>query len=216
MRLYFSMMLMVVLLLAAENLSAQVDQKYRIGMVFTPQISWLKTDNNSADNGSGLFGYNFGVSVDRFFTPNYAINTGLTINTTGGVLTYGQGLLMNIGDKTELLKKVTYRLKYIEVPVALKLRTNDFGRLAYYGVFGMSAQIGIKSTDGNDNEISDYVRDLNTAYHFGGGAEYSLGGSTYLLFGLQFHNGLNDITKHPDFRDKAILNRLVFNMGLIF
>ena len=201
----------------AFKLSAQVEQKYRIGLMFNPQIGWLKSDKNDVSSGSGLFGYNFGLSIDKFFSPNYAINTGLTINTTGGILKYdGSGVKMDAGGAVKTLNKVTYRTKYIEVPLALKLRTNDFGRVAYYGVFGLSAQARIKTNDGDGNEINEYVRYLNTSYHFGGGVEYSIGGSTYLVMGAQFHNGLTDVTEHDDLKDQAILNRLVFNFGVIF
>lgn len=210
------LVLSLFLIVLTLKLSAQVDQKYRIALLFNPQISWLKTDNGNANSGSGVFGYNFGLSIDRFFSPNYAINTGLTINTTGGTLNYDRDIDMIINDQEVSRGNVTYRAKYIEVPLALKLRTNDFGRVAYYGVFGLSAQVRIKTNDGDGNTINDYVRFINTAYHFGGGVEYSLGGTTYLVMGMQFHNGLTDITKHADFKDQSILNRLVFNMGVVF
>jgi hypothetical protein len=210
------LVLSLFLIVLTLKLSAQVDQKYRIALLFNPQISWLKTDNANANSGSGVFGYNFGLSIDRFFSPNYAINTGLTINTTGGSLNYNSDITMMINGDEVNRGKVTYHAKYIEVPLALKLRTNDFGRVAYYGVFGLSAQVRIKTNDGDGNTINDHVRFINTAYHFGGGIEYSLGGTTYLVTGMQFHNGLTDITKHSDFKDQSILNRLVFNMGVVF
>jgi hypothetical protein len=53
-------------------------------------------------------------------------------------------------------------------------------------------------------------------YHFGGGVEQSLGGSTSLLFGVIFNNGLTDVTSRSGWGDKSVLHRLVFQVGMIF
>jgi hypothetical protein len=207
------------LLATLISLSAQTANSIRLSFVAEPQISWLKPDIDGVESQGAKGGYNFGVVLDRFFADNYAFSTGLTINTTGGKLQYtpdadqlnGEALPDGIpqGDKE-------YRLRYIEVPLGLKLRSNDFRRTNIYGRFGLTPQINIGARDGDDNSIGDEIRFFDLGYHLGAGLEYSIGGTNALMFGLVYHNGFTDITDEPYFDDKTVLNRLVFEVGFIF
>ncbi len=212
--------LIVLALIIANTAFAQSDREtdLRFAFVLSPQISWLKSDHGSIDSNGSLFGYNFGVEMDKFFAKNYALSTGLTINTTGGKLRYQDESSFKIGDETvtETKKTLEYRLKYLEVPFRLKLQTNDFQRSSFYGVFGVTTQFNIKTNDGSGNNINDEVKFINFGYQFGGGMHYSIGGDAYLKFGLTYNQGLTDITDNSTIDDKAVLNRLVFNFGVIF
>ncbi|SMO68822.1 Outer membrane protein beta-barrel domain-containing protein [Saccharicrinis carchari] len=198
------------------------ESDYRFAFVLNPQISWLKSDHGAADVNGNLMGYNFGVVMDKFFAKNYAISTGLTINTTGGKLRYNDNnepIDFTVGGEIVALppnSTFEYRLKYLEVPFSLKLQTNDFQRASYYGIFGLSGQVNIKTNDGAGKNINDEVRKFNFGYQFGGGMQYSIGGDAYLMFGLTYNQGLSDVTSNKTIDDKANLNRLVFNFGVIF
>ncbi len=205
----------------AFTLSAQTrrDSDLRFAFVLSPQISWLSSDHNAVSSNGSLFGYNFGVVMDKFFATNYAISSGLTINTTGGQLSYRDGGAFDIGGETitsEDKTSLEYRLKYIEIPVSLKLQTNDQQRMSFYGIFGLDGNINIKTNDGSGKSMNKEVRTLFASYHFGGGMQYSIGGDSYLTMGLQYKQGINDITKNSTYHDRAVLNRLVFQFGIIF
>ena len=191
------------------SVNAQEAGRTRFSFVLNPQISWLKTNNVLAEAKGSLPGYNFGIIVDRFFDDNYAFCTGLTINTNGGKLQYP--MLGTNQPYTE-----TYRLKYLEIPIGLKLRSEDMHRTNFYGRFGLSQQINIKAVDINGKDISDQVKLFDLGYHLGAGIEYSVGGRNALIFGLLFNNGFADVTKKNGFDDKTIHNRFVFEFGFIF
>src|SRR5690606_16133691 len=125
--------------------------------------------------------------VDYFFGDNYAVSSGLTINTTGGKLNY----ISTENDNT-LEARQRYNLRYIEIPVGLKLRSEDIKRMNIYGRFGLSPQLNIMAKDNNSKGISDEVSLLDLGYHIGGGIEYSVGGKNALVFGLLFNNGFMD------------------------
>ncbi|MFT3737922.1 MAG: porin family protein [Breznakibacter sp.] len=200
-------LLSTIIVAAASTYAQGNNEKYtRMAFVLSPQISWLSSDHQNVSSSGSQFGYNFGLVIDRFFAPNYAITTGLTINTTGGVLKYA--------DPTP--GKIEYRLKYIEVPLAVKLKSNDANRLVFNGQFGVSNQFNVKATDADGHKLNDDVRFMSFGYHIGGGIEYGLGGSTSMMFGLLYHNGLTDVTKASGYGDKSVLNRLVFQIGVIF
>ncbi|TLX75305.1 PorT family protein [Labilibacter sediminis] len=213
--------LLFILFIAAHSIFAQSEREsdLRFAFVLSPQTSWLKSDHNAVDGNGNLFGYNFGVEMDKFFAKNYAFSTGLTINTTGGKLRYRDGGDFVIGGEEVTLpdnSTIEYRLKYIEIPMSLKLQTSDFQRSSYYGIFGMSGQFNIKTNNGSGKNLSDEVRLFNVGYHFGGGMQYSIGGDAYMKLGVTYNQGITDITKNSGFDDKTVLNRLVFNFGIIF
>lgn len=203
-----SLILIAFITVISSTILGQNETRTRLSFVLNPQISWIKSDLQNVDSRGSMAGYNFGVVADHFFAPNYALSTGLTVNTTGGKLKYtpeeGQPL------------SVDYRLRYLEIPLGLKLRSNDFRRMAFYGRFGLASQFNIRAKDGNDVSLNDDIRLIDFSYHLGAGLEYSLGGTNGLMFGLLFNNGINDITKTGGFNDKAILNRFVFEIGFIF
>ncbi len=207
-------LLYIFLLITTPLLMAQNAGETRFSFILTPQISWVKSDHQDIDNKGSHFGYNFGIIMDRFFSDNYAFTTGLTINTTGGKLAYPSimtGETLNFAAMSQ-----TYKLKYIEIPLGLKLRSEDMHRTNIYGRFGLSPQINIQAKNNGGSSINKEVRLLDLGYHLGGGIEYSLGGRNALILGVLFNNGFMDITDHDHFDDKAILNRLVFEFGFIF
>lgn len=201
--------IILVFLLLTGYAAAQSTGDTRFTFVLSPQISWIKSDMDRVNNGGSKMGYNFGLLVDYFFGDNYAITSGLTINTTGGKLEY-----LSSGNNT-VEERPRYNLRYIEIPMGLKLRSEDLKRMNIYGRFGLSPQLNIMAKDNDDNGISDEVKLLDLGYHIGGGIEYSVGGKNALVFGLLFNNGFMDITS-SSYHDKAILNRLVFEFGFIF
>ncbi|TAJ14152.1 PorT family protein [Marinilabiliaceae bacterium JC017] len=205
----------LVFLISVAFCQAQESSRNRLAFVLSPQLSWLNSDHSNISSDGNLSGYNFGLVWDRFFDKNYALSTGLTINTTGGKLHYKEGTTMEIGGVEKEMDNATYRLKYIEVPFGLKLLTNDFRRARYYGQFGLFGQFNIKTNDGHGKSMSEEVRFFDMGYHLGGGMEYSLGGDTYLMIGLLYNNGFLDVTSN-ELSDKAVLHRLVFQFGIIF
>jgi hypothetical protein len=188
---------------------AQEAGQTRFSFVLTPQMSWMNSDNDQVSGKGSMFGYNFGIIVDSFFDDNYAFCTGFTINTTGGKLSYE-------GTPASLPFSQRYKLKYIEIPAGLKLRSEDMHRTNIYGRFGLSPQINIQALNDKGDNISNEVRLFQLGYHLGGGIEYSIGRRNALMFGLLFNNGFSDITKRANYEDKANLNRLVFEFGFIF
>ncbi len=191
------------------NSSAQEKGHTRFSFVINPQISWFSSDHENINSKGSLAGYNFGVIVDRFFGDNYAFCTGLTINTNGGKLNYPAN-----GQTPAYTQE--YRLKYLEIPLGLKLRSEDIRRTNFYGRFGLSPQINIKAVDGNEKNISDEIRFFDLGYHLGAGIEYSFGGRNALMMGILFNNGFVDVSKNGSFNDKSIHNRFVFEFGFIF
>jgi hypothetical protein len=143
---------------ASFLVNAQNDQEWKIAFHVDPNVSWLKPDHKDIEQEGNKLRFGFGVSIDKMFTDNYAIGTGLNLITTGGELTYLKKADLDVENKsTQFVTKVTrnYNLKYIEVPLTLKLRTNEIGYMTYWGQMGLG--LGFKYR-AKANEDITYVK----------------------------------------------------------
>lgn len=172
------------------------DRKFRIGLQFNPSISWLQTNTVGYNNDGTKLGFSYGLSLEYFMSKNYLFSSGFNILNTGGSLSYGASPL-EINEK--------FKIKYIEIPLLLKLRTNEIGYLTYYGQFGFNAGFnfnskskyknlsGVSSTTsvGTTEDRYDDVETsfLNLSLVIGAGVEYNLSGNTTLALGITYNNG---------------------------
>ena len=201
-------------------------QKFRFGLQGSPLISWMKPDVKSISSTGVKFGFSYGLMLDYNFTDNYAFGTGLTIAQNGGFNKHDSLLLFRHENKGDLIdtfpvnSEIEYKLQYVELPLTLKLKTNEIGYMTYFGQFGISTGVNIKAK-GNisgakamtDEKINEEVNLLNFALSMGGGIEYSLGGKTSFMGGIFFNNGFKDVT---DDAPKVILNYLSLKLGVLF
>jgi hypothetical protein len=205
-----------------SNLSAQENQfkddpivntenennSFRLGLQFNPNISWLSPNSAEYKSDGSKFSFAYGLSTEFFLTKNYLFSTGLFISSLGGEVSY-EGIYEDYtGNNIASSTKQSYNIKYLEIPLTLKLRTNEIGYLTYYGNFGLKS--GIKLQSNSDFTYSDInnlpkVKDINTSSDIyainlyltiGAGIEYNLSGNTNLMLGVTFNNGfINQLDK---------------------
>jgi Outer membrane protein beta-barrel domain len=144
------------LLMCALGISSWAqEQEWKIAFHVDPNVSWLKPDHKDIEQEGNKLRFGFGVSIDKMFTDNYAIGTGLNLLTTGGELTYLNAIEYDLnGKSTNMVTKVTrnYSMKYIEIPLTLKLRTNEIGYITYWGQMGLG--LGFNYRAKADEEIT--------------------------------------------------------------
>ena len=124
-------------------------------------------------------------------------------------------------------------MKYIEIPLTLKLKTNEIGSLTYFFQIGVSPGVNIsakKSFESNTQttvggtirnkpgsedgiENNKEINNFNLSMVIGGGVEYAISGETILLGGIQFNNGLSDAF---DGNPKVNTNYLALTLGVLF
>jgi opacity protein-like surface antigen len=210
--------------------SAQT-KAWKIALHVDPNISWLKPDNNNITSEGSKLNFGYGISIDKMFTENYAIATGLNIFNTGGILNFHRvGKAIDKTNTTNEYKSVaeinrTYTLKYLEVPLTLRLRTNEIGYFTYWVQVGVGLGFNIKARAdeeidhkkiykegdwveagdqvidyvGNEakegEDINDDIRLFRTSLIIGGGAEYSLSGNVSVVAGVVFNNAFSNVLR---------------------
>lgn len=199
-------------------------QDVRFGVYAAPQVSWLMPEAKNADNKGNIVKFSGGLTINKFFAENYALSTGIAIASQGGKIYYDSTSTntLNVYDETFELKEKTvrYDLQYINIPIGLKLQSNEIGYLRFHVLLGFTNQfnIGAKATDETDEQFKDDaikndVNIYNLGYHFGGGIDYSLGEDTALFLSVVYENGFIDVIKS----DPKIYSRVVsIRMGINF
>jgi opacity protein-like surface antigen len=197
-----------------------------------PALAWLKPDIKDYESDGSKVGFIYGLMMDYSFTKNYAIGVGLEVSYRGGKLKYERLVSQNVTETGNF----EFDIKYIEIPLTIKLKTNEIGYLTYYGQFGVQPGVNIgakmdyeytvvnpsappNTQSDTDVDIQDDIVDSNFSILFGAGVEYRISGNTSLMGGLQFSNGFTDLFKLNDPGGtpvKAISNYFSLNIGVFF
>lgn len=209
--------------LFATSVSAQAFRKYKISFRTNPNIGWMVPQNNNQEFAGSSLRFGFGLSTDILFTENYAIGTGLNVEGMGGKLSYLTRKTEFAGQPEEAAyiveKERNFNLRYVEIPLTLKLRTNEIGYLTYWGQFGLGLGVNWRAlADETDNyirvfqedtgnwvttdkadfndeaiDVSDEINILRASLIIGAGVEYNLSGTTSMVVGLTFNNGFTNV-----------------------
>ncbi|MCC6185756.1 MAG: PorT family protein [Chitinophagaceae bacterium] len=227
--------------------SSETLKKIRFGVYVAPNLSFMrpsaaKDGAKTQENGGNKIGFTYGIMADFNFTENYAIATGLQVNTTGGKINTLNPIAL---DNEAISTKFDYTLQYLEVPVALKLKTDQMGKFTIFGQAGLTIGFNISkkatyeilqkraTTDttyqitekekitGGIGNIAPVVFQMNV----GAGVQYMIGSKLDGYVGLFFNNGfapnVTDPTKYTNtpatFTDgNTRLNNFAVRLGFYF
>lgn len=208
---------LIITLLLSGNVSAQYyqyDKNIRMGLVFNPNISWLNYDHEHY-SGESKFGYAYGLIADFGFARNYYFSTGLLINAINGGMNHD--LTPTDPNDPSIAQNRDIHLKYAEVPLTIKLKsdTQDFGR--FYGQFGFTAGVRVSGREKIVNATSKRTMDnadlFRLGLQIGTGVEWNLGGNLGLLTGLSYNNGFTRVINESGSPKSSFV---ALQVGLLF
>ncbi|HLO89527.1 MAG TPA: porin family protein [Lentimicrobium sp.] len=219
------------LILATISLPKISQAQYRafvLGIKAAPSISWLKTDEKTYNSEGVKPGFSWGLATEIYFAKNYAFTTGFNFTYQGGKLSYPDIIS---GDVVSLTRN--YRIRYLEFPAVLKLKTNEMGLFRYYGQIGLGFGVRINSK-GKDEykdgvnlisepyaDIDKYTRLFKASMILGGGIEYPFDKNTALILGVNFNNGFTNALKgdnvvNSTYQHSGKPNFVELNIGIMF
>lgn len=214
-----SVLFLAILLFAFRALHSQ---NTAFSVHFAPMVSWFKPNQMASNEGLRL-GIRGGLDIDRFFAHHYSFQTGIYLQRTGGRLSFPDSIPVKTSLLTDTLpagSTMTYRLQHLTIPLGLKFKTDEIGYLSFYFNMGFLPQLRLKAESDaapgflKDADIRDEIALFHLGYHFGAGAEYSLGGITSLLFGFFYEGGISDMTKRD--REQIMLKSIGIKAGILF
>lgn len=185
---------------------------FQLGLRLSPNLSWIKAETDGYDNDGMKFGFNYGVIGDFNFAENYSFSTGITFASLGGKFKHPdvqQISIANVAVDQLGRSETDLTLKYVEIPLTLKMKTNEIGYMKYFGVFGVGLGVNYKAeadakftySSNNANtsfteegiNYEDQINLLRASLIVGLGAEYNLSGNTSVVFGATFNNGFTNM-----------------------
>jgi hypothetical protein len=206
---------------------SEAQQRISFGVHADPVISWFQSDVKETKNEGARSGFNFGLTFNKYFTPNYSFSTGISIINAGGRLVSTSPVQMEFANFNSTVapgNPVIYKIQYLAIPAGLKLQTNQIGYVTFFTDLGLDPKVviggkaDIPSLNIKGENAMKELNNFNLSYHVTAGIEYSLGGNTALVLGLNFDNNFLDITKdngnQPE--DKVSHKLLSFRLGINF
>lgn len=191
-------------------------QNWRFGLSIAPTLNWVGSENKDIETNS-KFSFGYGLIADYQFDERYMISTGLNFNKAAVEFTPESP---TVGDTTA----INLRMQFIEVPLTLKLNTNEFGYITYFAQVGLTPGLAVSSRydqeipNGEDIEnekAGDFVNNINLSATIGGGINYTISENTALYAALFYHNGLLNIIEDDD-GDNMYLSNLSLRLGIFF
>jgi hypothetical protein len=197
---------------------------------FDPLLSWFSTDSYDTRSDGVVPGFNFGISYNKYFSPNYSFSSGINIINAGGRLINRDITHFELKNYSSAIltvqpgEAITYRITYLSVPLGLKLQTNQIGYGRFFTDVGLDPKIvvggraDIPSLDIKGGNASPELNTFNLSFHIMAGMEYPLAGNNSFIVGIGFEKNLFDITRdNGDQPSNVVIQKLLsFRIGMTF
>ena len=197
-----------------------------------PLITWMSSNGSDYSSMGAKPGLDLGINVLYYFTENYAASSGISFLSAGGrQMAIDPHTIVFNSFQADVAPgdEMIYNLRYLNIPLAAHLQTNQTGPMTYFTDLGFDIRILLKSTldlpvssegpiDGENARTEVYG--MNAGWHVHLGLEYELSTETSLVFGLGFNHDFFDVTKdladagQPE--DRSRLNMFRFRLGIKF
>ncbi len=204
-------------------------KKFRFGAYLAPTMSWMRSTSKTNDdktyniaNDGSKVGFIYGLMAEYYFQDNYAIVSGLQMNMGGGKMSMSRA--SNVPAKNTIqTASFDYNVSLLEIPVAIKLRTDPISNFRFFGQAGVTLGFRVARkaaydlTYYNDNEqlitvsqdkdkigsrgaLNPGFAPINFQMNLGAGVEYPLTDKLAAYAGIFFNNGfLPDMTNPQNF-----------------
>ncbi|MDA7501745.1 PorT family protein [Chitinophagales bacterium] len=221
----------VLLLCSFVSAQAQIIEDITIGIFARPMISYLRAENPQIDGGSD-FGWELGTVVDYALNDRYFITTGLQYSKI-------QAPLEALETDQEALSKMSFRLGYLQIPIAFKGKTNEFSTSGsgffryskFFGQFGISPSILVDGRFDRDRpddageiingKIDGIAKPITFTWNLAVGLEYALEANTALFTSVYFDRSFSNLLYDEAMDianddDKVIFASLGLRIGIYF
>jgi len=218
--------LFVVILSAPAIANAQF-KTFAFGFKAAPGIGWVRADTKGYSGGSSL-SFSWGFVSEFNFTENHSIATGINFQFINGKITYPD---LNALDETGVMDR-KLRVKYLQIPLTLKMRTDEKNNMRFFGQFGLGTGFRLSakgidefsatsgSTTSETNNIDADIAFLRESLIIGLGVEYKISSGNAISGGLTFDNGFTNVlawkNKVSSEKPKGTSSVIELNLGILF
>jgi hypothetical protein len=219
-------------------------EKLEFGLGITPCVTWINPSTKMIKSGGLSLAFGFGARVYYQLSKKYALGFEVNLQNITAKTSFNQ-----IDIKSEKITqtlssdfKMNYHLRYLEIPILLKMKTDPSNHISYFGEFGgnfgllLNQLADVRSTELNLDEVntkspedgdmfvlknpdsgSEYDIKINTlkaGLIFGSGIHYNLSNGSRAEIGIRYTLGLSDL--YNESKWQASNHCLGLNLGFIF
>jgi hypothetical protein len=204
------LLLLVSLLFINLGFSQEV-QSFRLGLKMSPNVGCFKPDTKGITSNGAKTSFGYGLMADFTIgnSYNYAFSTCIELSSNTGSIKFADIVSPTAPDTSisQAINTSEYSIRYVTIPLTIKMKTNEIGYSTYFANFGISTGLRVKSRKNESfalaagdltNENVDVLADISPiriGMVIGGGVEYNFHGKTALVAGLSFNNGVTNIFK---------------------
>ena len=127
-----------VVIISAPAVARAQYKNFVFGFKAAPGIGWVRTDTKDYTGGSSIT-FSWGFVSEFNFSENYCISTGINFVFNNGQITYPD-LRNEPPSRVTVDRKL--RVKYLQIPVTLKMRTEEKNNMRFFGQFGLGTGMG--------------------------------------------------------------------------
>lgn len=226
-----------------QKVGANTRKKFKIGFNLSPSVDFMQPNTDGVKSDAAKMKFGYGMMAEYAFTNNYALGFGLEHKMGGAALDFTNADVRYIAkdDTAEFrLRKRIYRNDYVNIPITLKLMTNQIGYFTYFGQFGVDLSVLVASKTKDETEaLKSFSLDslgaptesfdavakgdfqgrysqssfANIKLRIGAGFEWNFSGNTSLVVSVSYHNGFIDLMKDPKDKDVATTEGLFKHDG---
>ena len=197
----------------------------KLGLKFSPSISSNRVslvdslyDVESENSG---FKFSLGLIYDHEITETYFLSTGLIFVPRQVSFQVTEEADQPSANYTKEPME-EYRLNYLQIPVTLKLYTNEVQPDArVFFQVGMAPEFKVFSEPVEEEyDLIEEFKAVDATIIFGGGVEYRAGINTTLFGGVTYQRGLGNVIKTETwgFQEELFIRNslLSFDLGIKF
>lgn len=126
----------------AQNTSTS-PKNFRLGFKISPNFGWTRILDGQMENNGLSLGFSYGLMGDINLgnNPNYWLSTELIVSSMPAKVKATDTLYNSLvapGGAAFTNAQFDYRLQYLQLPIAIKMKTNEIGNLTYWLQFGVT------------------------------------------------------------------------------
>lgn len=178
-----------------------------IGVIVSPSLAAnrVATDDNSSaiKADAARIKLSFGAFADLFLTENYYFSTGIMLAPKNSGVQYASS---TAGEVSE-----SFRLQYLQIPLTLKLFTNEVALdKRIFVQFGILNEIKIDEKLRTDNDATNGSEVIGgfRFFDFSGllraGLDFRIGYDTSIFAGISYTRGLTNVLREYSYPDTSL------------
>jgi hypothetical protein len=215
-------------------LAFQLQAQYKpvlFGMRAAVNVGWIKPDVEDYQSDGVLAGFTWGFIGEFFLMENYAVLSGFNVNFNGGKMNYPAVMDIDSVATVGSLDR-TYHLKYLQIPLCLKMQTDLSEKVTIFGKIGLGTSFNLSAKaddvftyEGGEMSklkvnIDEDIALVRESLIVGGGVEFKIKGSTAVIIDLTYDNAFNNMLtgENPavEGEPRAIHNFVELGAGIVF